>query len=524
MGLGCTNKRGVTFARWGGLGQHRYQHGFSGDVRALTWPNLAYQSYFSATASNVGFGFWSHDVEGPGHDHEMYARWLQLASYSGILRMHDRGMSAGSCMPWPSSYGECSTVRPWNVPTPFYEANAAAIRSRAALLPYIYTQFRVAHDTGIGITKPLYYAFPEQSPAYPASADSMLGQEPGSRQYFFGPDLMVAPVTAPATCVNTSSPPVYGPCGLTPMNVWVPPGTWTELHTGQVLSGPKLVARDVHLLDVPVYARAGAVVPRRPIDSSRTSIGLAAASYPALEWAVYPGATSGEGTLYEDDGETYDYLTGSTAWTTVRYTYVSPTALTVHISGANGTYSALPSSRAHTLKLVNFGPPSAVHTSASAAALSWSRRGGSGSGTWSYDGAEMSLVIDLPQTNIHTPITVNVTLAANGPAGGFKGAIAAARRSKATLDLRRMAPGAHHPDTTGSPLSVLGGAGEHLSYLAGHNASAFAATLAALPGLYASALTELRALKASVSKPDDKGRAAYAVQILEAAELPHTKA
>eukprot|EP00966_Prymnesium_polylepis_P293596 6780818-Prymnesium_polylepis.1 len=153
LGLGCSNKRGVTFARWGGLGQHRYQHGFSGDVRALTWANLAYQACalqrwmfepcargnfapcnalarrrvqcthplassdppchadFSATASNVGFGFWSHDVEGPGNDHEMYARWLQLASYSGILRMHDRGMSAGSCMPWPTSFDQCSSAR-----------------------------------------------------------------------------------------------------------------------------------------------------------------------------------------------------------------------------------------------------------------------------------------------------------------------------------------------------------------------------------------------------------------------------
>ena len=71
QGHGCTNKRGVTFARWGGLGQHRYQHGFSGDVKHLTWANLAYQAYFSATASNVGFGFWSHDIVGPGDDHEV---------------------------------------------------------------------------------------------------------------------------------------------------------------------------------------------------------------------------------------------------------------------------------------------------------------------------------------------------------------------------------------------------------------------------------------------------------------------
>ena len=53
LGRGCTKKRGVTFARWGGLGQHRYQHGFSGDVDGLTWANLAYQAYFSATVSRV---------------------------------------------------------------------------------------------------------------------------------------------------------------------------------------------------------------------------------------------------------------------------------------------------------------------------------------------------------------------------------------------------------------------------------------------------------------------------------------
>ena len=59
------NKRGVVLARFGGLGNHRYQHGFSGDVKGLTWSNLAYQPYFSMTASNVLYGFWSHDIEGP---------------------------------------------------------------------------------------------------------------------------------------------------------------------------------------------------------------------------------------------------------------------------------------------------------------------------------------------------------------------------------------------------------------------------------------------------------------------------
>lgn len=80
----------MVLARFGGLGNHRYQVGFSGDVKTLSWANLAYQPYFSSTASNVGFGFWSHDIVGPGSDHELYLRWLQWGCVSGIMRNHDR--------------------------------------------------------------------------------------------------------------------------------------------------------------------------------------------------------------------------------------------------------------------------------------------------------------------------------------------------------------------------------------------------------------------------------------------------
>ena len=66
---------------WGGLGSHRYQVGFSGDVAVVNWENLAYQPYFSSTASNVAYGFWSHDIVGPNDDgnldYELYSRWIQ---------------------------------------------------------------------------------------------------------------------------------------------------------------------------------------------------------------------------------------------------------------------------------------------------------------------------------------------------------------------------------------------------------------------------------------------------------------
>ena len=89
--------RDVILARFGGLGSHRYQVGFSGDVAGLTWDNLAFQPYFSSTASNVAFGFWSHDIEGPSNDIEMFVRWVQWGAFSGAFRSHERGMSAGGC-------------------------------------------------------------------------------------------------------------------------------------------------------------------------------------------------------------------------------------------------------------------------------------------------------------------------------------------------------------------------------------------------------------------------------------------
>ena len=89
-----SDKRGMVLARWGGLGNHRYQVGFSGDVAGLTWSNLAFQPYFSLTAANVLYSWWSHDIEGPSDDVELFVRWIQWGSVSGVMRMHDRGMIA----------------------------------------------------------------------------------------------------------------------------------------------------------------------------------------------------------------------------------------------------------------------------------------------------------------------------------------------------------------------------------------------------------------------------------------------
>jgi hypothetical protein len=83
-------KRPLLFHRWGGLGNHRYQIGFSGDTISV-WESLAFQPWFTATAANVGYAYWSHDIGGhmPGAvDPELYTRWVQFGAFSPILRTH----------------------------------------------------------------------------------------------------------------------------------------------------------------------------------------------------------------------------------------------------------------------------------------------------------------------------------------------------------------------------------------------------------------------------------------------------
>eukprot|EP01062_Namystynia_karyoxenos_P027328 TRINITY_DN20_c0_g1_i1.p1 TRINITY_DN20_c0_g1~~TRINITY_DN20_c0_g1_i1.p1 ORF type:complete len:948 (+),score=348.52 TRINITY_DN20_c0_g1_i1:72-2846(+) len=510
QGKGCTNKRGVVHARWGGLGNHRYQHGFSGDVDGLTWSNLAYQAYFSATASNVGWGFWSHDIEGPGKDHEMYTRWIQLACFSGIMRAHDRGMSAGGCSGWPSDPTGCPTVQPYNVPRYFDEANTRALRGRTELIPYIYTQTRIAYDQGVGITRPMYYHWPEEAAAYPADMESNLGQEPTTGQYMFGPDMLVAPVAAPGSCVGVDASAVLGePCGLSTMQVWLPPGQWFERDAGVLRQGNTTISRSYALDEVPVFIRAGAVIPSIPLGTGAAAVGVAGRQFEALEFTVYPGADTGSCRVYEDDGESYDYLKGAFAWTTANYTRQGGSVL--FNVATTGSYPSLPAQRPVTLRLQNAMPPSKVVVNG--AQLQFSRWGGPG--TWSFDGHKMQLVIEAPAAPTSKGVQVTVTAASRPSFGagsdamnGAKGLLQRALLAKRNLDEARQAPGESKVDK--APLSVLAATGDALSYLAGSDPAAFAARLGSIS-------SEFEAGKKELGAAGTDGRHAYSVALLQTA-------
>eukprot|EP01059_Diplonema_ambulator_P002172 TRINITY_DN11809_c0_g1_i1.p1 TRINITY_DN11809_c0_g1~~TRINITY_DN11809_c0_g1_i1.p1 ORF type:complete len:1002 (+),score=182.69 TRINITY_DN11809_c0_g1_i1:42-3047(+) len=485
----CTNKRGVAASRWGGLGQHRYQHGFSGDVLTLEWFNLAFQTYFTATAVNVGWGYWSHDIVGPGRNHEMYSRWIQLGCLSGIMRSHDRGLSAGEfCETWPYETTSCDTVKPYNVPLVWRDINRAALRMRTSMIPYTYTHTAKAHQTGVGLIRPMYYHFPEEADAYPISMDKDLGQDPSTRQYMFGESILAAPVTGPSGCASP-----FGvadePCGLRSQQVWIPPGTWIEKDSGKAYTGPAMIEKKIANWEIPMYIKAGAIIPTIPLRTGNT-LGRAADPYRVLEFTVYPGAATGNTAVYEDDGITFDYLNGKSAWINAMYTRNEQKMM--FSVNTTGTFQGQPTSRTVILKIVNALPPAAVRVNGKA--YGFNRWGGPGG--WSFDAAAMEVVIEAVESSVGSVVTIEIdfTTGTGVDLTGYRGLVSRAVYAKRNLDETRVTPGSREVDPNGAPLLRLAAIGDALAYTAGTDLPTFISLAKSVPSLHSAATQEIAGL------------------------------
>src|SRR6195952_4663143 len=135
---GRGDRRPLTFSRYAGPGSHRYPVGFSGDT-IISWASLDFQPEFTATASNIGYGWWSHDVGGHlwgVRDDELTARWVQLGVWSPILRLH-------------SSNNPFLAKEPWMFPGGARTRLGEALRLRARLVPYLHTMNHRAAVDGV---------------------------------------------------------------------------------------------------------------------------------------------------------------------------------------------------------------------------------------------------------------------------------------------------------------------------------------------------------------------------------------
>ncbi len=222
-------RRGLVLSRYAGLGSHRYPVGFSGDT-VISWESLDFQPEFTATAANVGYGWWSHDIGGHmfgGRDDELTTRWVQFGVFSPILRLHSMNDEFASKEPW--RFGEVER-----------RIMERELRRRHRLVPYLHTMNRLANVSGQALARPMYHDNPWEPEAYSVP-----------NEYAFGTQLVVAPVTAPTDRAT----------GLASVNVWLPQGDWVDLDTGLRYRGGRRFVAHRRLDAVPVFAPAGAILP-----------------------------------------------------------------------------------------------------------------------------------------------------------------------------------------------------------------------------------------------------------------------
>jgi len=350
-----SEKRPLMYHRWGGLGNHRYQIGFSGDA-IISWKTLDFQPYFTNCASNVLYTYWSHDIGGHFYydepatmDPELYARWMQYGALSPVFRTH-------------STKSKVINKELWNFRGEEYDALTSAVNLRYQLSPYIYTMARKTFDSSIGLCRPLYYNYPEQSEAYTYS-----------KQYFFGDDILVAPIGAPME--NHESK----------LDVWLPKGNdWYEWNTGTLLKGGQVAQRSFTLDEYPVYVKAGSILPmysdvkNLEKDPGKMTIG------------VFPGG-DGASVLYEDAGNDKAYAS-QYATTQLESKWKGRTQR-ITIYPRKGTYKGMAMARTYSVKLYGAEMPQRITVNGKDVPYSYL----ASDKEWSYDGQALSATIPLPK-------------------------------------------------------------------------------------------------------------------------------
>ncbi len=278
-----TEKRPFIFSRWPGLGGQRYPIGFSGDT-VVDWSTLAFQPEMTATASNVAYGWWSHDIGGHCEgveDPELYMRWVQYGVFSPIFRLH-------------STNNEFIDRLPWSCGLDIFQHTRFAMQLRHQLIPFIYTANERNARTGEPLVLPMYYSWSEKEEAYTCP-----------RQYTFSQTILVAPVTSPTDLMT----------GFARKTVWLPEGNWTNFFTNETYQGGFWYSLYCEQGDIPVFVRDGAIIPLNA-DPVANGVNLPA----SFKVKVYAGL-AGEFDLYEDNGESQAYLDGEFCNTLITHTF-----------------------------------------------------------------------------------------------------------------------------------------------------------------------------------------------------------
>ena len=308
---------GMTFSRYAGPGSHRYPVGFSGDT-CITWNSLAFQPYFTATAANIGYGWWSHDIGGHMlgvRDEELAVRWLQFGVFSPIMRLHSSMSEFLSKEPWSYSMEPCTIMEDF-------------LRLRHRLVPWLYTEALTASLKGSAILYPVYYDYDPGWELLKVQYD----------EYIFGGSMLVAPIVRPA------NPDTRLGCAT----VWLPEGEWVDFFTGHRYAGGQRLKVYRPLSGMPVFVRPGTIIPMDATPTLENGCPLPE----ALCFKIFAGS-DGAYTLVEDDGSRPGAAHDRRVETRCSIAYDE--GMTLRLDPASGDVDLLPPNRRVSLMLVGVG-------------------------------------------------------------------------------------------------------------------------------------------------------------------------
>jgi alpha-glucosidase/alpha-D-xyloside xylohydrolase len=297
------NERPYALHRNGYPGMQRYASFlWSGDVNSQ-WETLKNHIPIAVNTGLSGIPLWGTDIGGfvPTNEltAELYVRWFQFGAFCPLFRSHGRTWKLR--LPWGWNTGDPGPLETQNYkpdPSELHNAQVEPIcrkylELRYRLMPYLYSVVREGTKTGMPVMRSPWLHYPDD-PVAVARSD----------EYLWGRDILVAPVVEK---------------GATERKIYLPRGVWHDWWTGERIEGGREITRKVDLETIPLYVRAGAVVPMGPVKQYTGE----KVDEPLLA-AVYPGASGGF-LLYEDAGNGFGYRKGEwmgiqMAWNDARRT------------------------------------------------------------------------------------------------------------------------------------------------------------------------------------------------------------
>ncbi|WP_438026511.1 glycoside hydrolase family 31 protein [Sorangium sp. So ce233] len=307
---GPKQKRVYVLTRSAFAGQQRYATTcWSGDIDS-NFQTYAKQIPAGLNFSIAGMPYWTTDIGGYwGHNvdwttsanNELFTRWFQYGAFNPIFRIHGGGTRELYSNSWSAAT----------------KANLLKIDNlRYRLMPYIYSLAWKVTSEGYTMMRHLVFDYPNDEKVFGIKD-----------QFLFGPAFLVNPVTT---------------AGATSRSVYLPAGTWYDFWTGATTDGGRTVSAPAPLSELPLYVKAGSIVPMGP------SIQYATQSIDPLEIRIYTGQ-DGSFTIYEDEGDTYNYEEGQHS--TIPLTW-DDSAKTLTIGARKGSYPGMPASRTFRIVLV----------------------------------------------------------------------------------------------------------------------------------------------------------------------------